>query len=75
MAEVIDLLATLTVHRDRERLDVSLAQALMGLLRPQGVGVWRLVGEGDGEGSDQRWLMCARLQAGGNTRNRSLVML
>ncbi|TAK79692.1 MAG: GGDEF domain-containing protein [Aquabacterium sp.] len=64
MAEVIDLLATLTVHRDRERLDVSLAQALMGLVRPQGVGVWRLVGEGDGEGSDQRWLMCARLQAG-----------
>lgn len=60
MAELIDLLASLTTHRDRERLDVCLAESLMLLLQPQAVGVWRLVGEGE----DWRWLCCAGMRPG-----------
>ena len=60
MAELIDLLASLTAHRDRERLDVGLAESLMLLLQPEAVGVWRLVGEGE----DWRWLQCASMQRG-----------
>jgi GGDEF domain-containing protein len=56
----IDHLAALTGYRDRDLLDVTLAHALMDLLTPWGVAVYKLVGE---EG-DQRWLLRARLSMG-----------
>ncbi len=56
----IDHLAALTGYRDRDLLDVTLAHALMDLLTPWGVAVYKLVGE-EGE---QRWLLRARLSMG-----------
>ncbi len=53
----VDQLATLSGHRDRDLLDVSLASALRDLLRPQSVAVLRCVG---GSG-DERWRLSARL--------------
>jgi diguanylate cyclase (GGDEF)-like protein len=56
----IDHLAALTGYRDRDLLDVTLAHALMDLLTPWGVAVYKLVGE-EGE---QCWLLRARLSMG-----------
>ncbi|MEW6099251.1 MAG: GGDEF domain-containing protein [Pseudomonadota bacterium] len=63
MPNAIDHLAALTGYRDRDLLDVTLAHALMDLLRPRQVVVYKLVGEGD----DQRWLLRARLATGQTT--------
>ncbi len=60
MSRVIDKLAELTGHRDRDVLDVTLAGALMDLLRPRGVAVYRCVGHDD----DRRWHSRARLRRG-----------
>ncbi|RZI80125.1 MAG: GGDEF domain-containing protein [Rubrivivax sp.] len=49
----IDQLAHLTAQRDRELLDVSLAQSVLDLLGAVSVGVYRVVGQ---EGADQHWL-------------------
>jgi diguanylate cyclase (GGDEF)-like protein len=56
----IDGLATLSGLRDRDRLAVSLADVVQGLLQPREVQVWRVVGH---EG-DLRWLPQARLLLG-----------
>ncbi|MCM5678742.1 GGDEF domain-containing protein [Schlegelella sp. S2-27] len=58
MPKAIDHLAALTGYRDRDLLDVTLAHALMDLLHPLEVAVWKLVGEGD----QSRWLLRARLE-------------
>lgn len=58
MPKAIDHLAALTGYRDRDLLDVTLAHALMDLLHPREVAVYKLVGEG----ADSRWLLRARLQ-------------
>jgi diguanylate cyclase (GGDEF)-like protein len=60
MSQAIDHLAELTGLRDRDVLDVTLAQALMSLLRPRGVAVRRVVGPAQ----DQRWFTRAELAAG-----------
>lgn len=57
----IDHLAALTGYRDRDLLDVTLAHALMDLLAPLGVAVYKLAGE---EAGGQRWLLRARIDAG-----------
>ncbi|MBA4108089.1 MAG: GGDEF domain-containing protein [Leptothrix sp. (in: Bacteria)] len=49
----IDQLAHLTAQRDRELLDVSLAQSVLELLGACSVGVYRVLGQ---EGADQHWL-------------------
>lgn len=49
----IDQLAHLTAQRDRELLDVSLAQSVLELLGASSVGVYRVLGQ---EGADQHWL-------------------
>jgi diguanylate cyclase (GGDEF)-like protein len=49
----IDQLAHLTAQRDREMLDVSLAQSVLELLEASSVGVYRVLGQ---EGADQHWL-------------------
>lgn len=59
MPKAIDHLAALTGYRDRDLLDVTLAHALMDLLHPHEVAVYKLVGEDD----DSRWLLRARLEA------------
>ena len=60
MSEVVDRLADLTAHRDRDVLDASLASALAELLSPLLVAVHRSVGD---EGT-QCWLTRARMAAG-----------
>jgi diguanylate cyclase (GGDEF)-like protein len=60
MSLALDHLAELTGLRDRDVLDVTLAQALMSLLRPQSVAVRRVVGPAH----DTRWLTRAELRAG-----------
>jgi len=49
----IDQLAHLTAQRDRELLDVSLAQCVLELLQAESVGVYRVLGQDE---PDQRWL-------------------
>ena len=60
MSRVIDHLAELTGLRDRDVLDVSLVGALMELLHPDGVGIYRVFGEGDA----RHWLTRAYMQRG-----------
>ncbi len=60
MPEIIDHLASLTGLRDRDTLDVSLAQAMRDLIAPEHVAIYRLVGDPGNE----RWLTRASLQAG-----------
>ena len=57
MSELVDRLAELTAHRDRDVLDVALVTALHDLLRPHQVAVHRAVGDAGGE----RWLTRARM--------------
>ncbi|MBC7700652.1 GGDEF domain-containing protein [Aquabacterium sp.] len=49
----IDQLAHLTAQRDRELLDVSLAQSVLELLGASSVGVYRVLGQ---DCADQHWL-------------------
>lgn len=60
MSRVVDHLAELTGYRDRDVLDASLATALKDLLCPEGVAIYRAVGEP----GQQRWLTRARLASG-----------
>ena len=57
----ISHLAALTAQRDREMLDVSLAQGVLELLPASSVAVYRLVGPDDGA---QRWLCCGLARRG-----------
>ena len=57
MSELVDRLADLTAHRDRDVLDVTLVTALHEMFLPQLVAVHRAVGDAGGE----RWLTRARM--------------
>lgn len=56
---LVEQIADLTGHRDRDALDATLVSALNDLLRPRSVAIYRCVGE---LGS-QRWLSRAKLGA------------
>ena len=60
MSDLVDRLADLTAHRDRDVLDAALASAFCELLSPLQVAVHRCVGD---EGAE-RWLTRARMAAG-----------
>ncbi len=60
MPAVVHHLAELTAFRDRDVMDVTLVMALRDLLEPEGVAIYRCVGEPD----QQRWLTRAQLRAG-----------
>lgn len=60
MSDLVDHLAELTGSRDRELLDITLAGALKGLLRPRSVAILRSVGDPGNE----RWMTRARLALG-----------
>ncbi len=60
MTDLVDRLADLTAHRDRDVLDASLVSALCELLAPTSVAVHRCVGDEN----HQRWLTRARMAAG-----------
>ncbi len=60
MTTAIEHLATLTVHRDRDLLDVTLVHSMRELFRPTQVAMYMLVGP---PGNPQRWLLRARLKA------------
>jgi len=62
MPELIDHVAALTGHRDRDLLDQTLARSLMDLLTPSSVAVYGITGDHD----DQRWLERVRLHADGS---------
>lgn len=57
----ISHLAALTAQRDRDMLDVSLAQGVLELLPAASVGVYRLVGPDE---ESQRWLCCGLARRG-----------
>ena len=59
-ATAVDHIADITAHRDRNLLDLSLAQSLCDLLNPEGVAVYKLVGPPE----DRRWLLRARITRG-----------
>ena len=58
MSQVVDQLAELTAHRDRDVVDTTLATALRDLLQAEQVAIHRCVGEE----TDRRWLTRARLR-------------
>lgn len=60
MSKVVEHLAELTGLRDRDLLDTTLAGALLDLLKPRAVALYRAVG---GE-ADPRWHTRARIAAG-----------
>lgn len=60
MSQLVDKLADLTSLRDRDALDFALVDTIKGLLQPQTVAIYRLVGNV----GDERWLTCAKLTAG-----------
>jgi diguanylate cyclase (GGDEF)-like protein len=57
MPELVDNLANLTAHKDRDDLELALVQTLADLLSPLGVALFR----GVGERHNERWLTCARI--------------
>ena len=61
MDDAISHLAALTAQRDRELLDVTLAQGVLDLLRSVSVGVHRLIGRED---EARRWLCCGLAREG-----------
>lgn len=61
MDEAISHLAALTAQRDRELLDVTLAQGVLDLLGSASVGVYRLIGRDD---EARRWLCCGLARKG-----------
>ena len=60
MTQLIDHLADLTALRDREGLDTALVATLQELLRPDSIGIYRLVGPQNNE----HWLTCAHIKNG-----------
>jgi len=59
MPAVVEQMAELTGHRDRDVMDITLATALRDLLRPFSVLIVRCVGDV----GEQRWITRARLAA------------
>ncbi len=60
MSELIDRLADLTGHRERDVLDATLVSALKDLVQPLSVAIYRPVGET----GEQAWLTRARVEGG-----------
>ena len=60
MSKLIEHLADLTSQRDRDMLDVTLANAIHELVRPESVAVYRVVGELGAE----RWTIRASVRSG-----------
>lgn len=58
--QIVDHLAELTRHRDRELLDVTLAGAFKSLLDPRSVAIYRKVGQA----GDERWTLRAQVNQG-----------
>jgi diguanylate cyclase (GGDEF)-like protein len=63
MPEIVDKLADLTALRDRDALDVALVSAITDVLPSRSVSICRVVGDVGNE----RWRICAHLQAGNST--------
>jgi diguanylate cyclase (GGDEF)-like protein len=63
VSALIDRLADLTGHRERDALDATLVSALKDLLQPLAVAIYRPVGEA----GEQAWLTRARLHEGQTT--------
>jgi diguanylate cyclase (GGDEF)-like protein len=60
MLELVDHVAALTEHRDREALDIGFVQTVMMLLKPLKVGLYSVVSDA----KDQRWLPMTVISAG-----------
>lgn len=55
--QIVDHLAELTRHRDRELLDITLVRAFRNVLQPRSAAIYRRIGEAQHE----RWTLRARL--------------
>ncbi|MFC3147934.1 GGDEF domain-containing protein [Piscinibacterium candidicorallinum] len=60
MPRLIDSVARITGMRDRDALNVTIAEVLVDWLRPESVAIYKIVGEGDG----RRVVLRARLVDG-----------
>jgi diguanylate cyclase (GGDEF)-like protein len=56
MPQIVDNLADLTAHMDRDDLESALVQTIKDLLSPLSIQICRSVGERD----DERWLTCIK---------------
>ena len=60
MPHLVDNLANLTTHKDRDELELALVSTVRDLLSPLTIAICRSVGERD----DERWFTCTRLGPG-----------
>jgi diguanylate cyclase (GGDEF)-like protein len=60
MPQLVENLANLTTHKDRDELEVALVSTIRDLLAPLTIAVCRSVGERD----DERWFTCTSLGPG-----------
>jgi len=60
MPHLVDNLANLTTHKDRDELELALVSTIRDLLLPLTISICRSVGEQD----DERWFTCTRLGPG-----------
>jgi len=60
MPHLVDNLANLTTHKDRDELELALVGTIRDLLLPLTIAICRSVGEPD----DERWFTCTRLGPG-----------
>ena len=60
MPHLVDNLANLTTHKDRDELELALVSTIRDLLSPLTIAICRSVGEKD----DERWFTCTRLAPG-----------
>ena len=60
MPHLVENLANLTTHKDRDELEVALVLTIKDLLAPLTIAICRIVGERD----DERWFTCTFLGPG-----------
>ena len=60
MLELVDHVAALTEYKDRESLDIGLAQTFMVLFKPLKVAIYSVVSDG----TDQRWVPLTMMRPG-----------
>jgi diguanylate cyclase (GGDEF)-like protein len=67
MFELVDHVAALTEHRDREALDIGLTQTFMVLFKPLAVAVFGVISDA----KNQRWLPLSLMKHGGTVEKFS----
>ena len=69
MIELVDHLADLSALRERDALDMALVSTINDLLKPRSATICRVVGDLGNE----RWRVCAQIEAGQTRCTLSLI--